>query len=261
MRKGQDPIWHRSYRDVSMRKMFDLEILKFWVYRLVWLSQIVKIFNFRSSPGRNFDRTSVKNHKCRCSGLTLKPDRPLDFKVSFPDHSHFLQKLRFHIDDYKMAPLRPTASGSQTSVHFYTRALLTGLNWLMAITPRNHSRMWWWSHWSWVNFGVAEYKSKIIPILIQFWPNWRSDDIERYLQTHSKHQIHEYTPLHNQIKRPSISLISWWNKVTSGDRETSVRVTVLPTRDPQTRTVWSRTKQFGPVLGPDRARIDKIRVI
>ena len=27
-----------------------------------------------------------------------------------------------------------------------------------------------------------------------------------------------------------------------------------PTRDPRTRTDWSRTKRFGPVLGPDRTR-------
>ena len=105
VRKGQDPIWHRSYRDVSMRKMFDL---KFWVYRVIWLSQIVKFLNSRSSPGRNFDCTSVKNHNCHCSGLTLKPDRPLDFKVFFPDlrwghwyRSHALQKLQVKISNWR----------------------------------------------------------------------------------------------------------------------------------------------------------------
>ena len=136
MRKGQDPIWHRSYRDVSMIKMFDL---KFWVYRVIWHSQIVKILNSRSLPGRNFDRTSVKNHNC--SGLTLQPDRPLDFKVSFPDHSHFLHKPQVEISNWWQQDgaieTKSTDSCSQTSVHFYTRAILTGLNWLMAITPRN----------------------------------------------------------------------------------------------------------------------------
>ena len=206
VRKGQDPIWHRSYRDVSMRKMFDL---KFWVYRVIWLSQIVKFLNSRSSPGRNFDRTSVKNHNFHCSSLTLKPDRPIDFKVFFPDllqmgplisqscpskaaSKYF--KLMTSRWCYYIPPPEPLEINS-VCTFVLGHSILTRLNWLMAITPRNHSRMWWWS---WVNFGVAEYKSKIIPILIQFWPDWRSDDIERYLQTHSKHQIHEYTPLHNK---------------------------------------------------------------
>ena len=185
-------------------------LILLWVYWVIWLSQIVKISNSRSSPGRNFDRTSVKNHSCRCSGLTLKPDRPLDFKVSFPGLQATSAESWFQIGDNKMALLRLSTIeiyrlGQPSDwLNLVCTFILVELNWSMAITPRNHSRMWWWSRWSWVNFGVAEYKSKIIPILIQFWPNRRSNDIERYLQTHSKHFLHEYTPLHNQIKNSKI---------------------------------------------------------